>query len=62
LLLPGAYPGFQPQKFKSSGTGTAPVLHEIEKIEILTGPGLPGSEGITNIIVEIESVRLRKTK
>lgn len=62
LLLPGAYPGFQPQKFKSSGTGTAPVLHEIEKIEILTGPGLPGSESINNIFVEIESVRLRKTK
>lgn len=62
LLVPGAYPGFQPQWFKSSGTVTAPVLNEIEKIEILAGPGLPGSAGENNIIIEIESVRLGKRK
>jgi hypothetical protein len=62
LLLPGAYPGFQPQWFKSSGSVSAPVLTEIEKIEFLAGPGLPGYAGESNIIVEIESVRLGKRK
>lgn len=62
LLLPAAYPGFQPQWFKSSGSASVPVLGEIEKIEILAGPGLPGSAGENNIIVEIESVRIGKRK
>jgi hypothetical protein len=62
LLLPAAYPGFQPQWFKSSGSASSPVLAEIEKIEILTGPGLPGSASENNIIVEIESVRIGKRK
>lgn len=61
LLLPGAYPGFQPQWFKASGI--APLqLSEIEKVELLTGPGLPGSEGSSNVVLEIESIRLSKQK
>jgi hypothetical protein len=62
LLLPGAYPGFQHQWFKSSVAAPRLVLGEIEKIEILAGPGLPGSAGESNIIVEIESVRTGKRK
>lgn len=62
LLLPGAYPGFQPRWFKSSGSATVPVISEIEKMEILAGPGIPGSADEKNIIVEIESVRLGKRK
>lgn len=62
MLLPGAYPGFQPQKFKAAGAGAKPVLDEIEKIEIATGPGLPGSETVSDVLVEIASLSLRKSK
>lgn len=60
LLLPAAYPGFQHSWFKSSGAATAIVLHEIEKIEFLAGPGLPGPAGESNIDIEIESIRIGK--
>lgn len=62
LLLPAAYPGFQPQWFKSSSATATPRLQDVEKIELLAGPGLPGSPATDNIIVEIESIRVGKRK